>query len=116
MDEIQFLDEIEALVTNLSNVKLEKIEDIAVVVYTAMEFMKLYKELHGLSKRQIVVEALKQIVDRQSRLGQSAKGALLLAIDTIAPPIIDMIYRASVEGIKFNPKNSSCCISLPRER
>ncbi len=115
MVEIQFVDEIEALVINLSNVKLKGTEDIAAVIYTAMEFMKLYKELHGLSKRKIVIEALKQIVKSQSGLSPLPKGGLLLAIDAIAPPIIDMIYRASIEGIKFNPKNSLCCIARPRE-
>ena len=80
-----------------------------------MSFMKLYKNLHGLSKKIIVIEAIKKIVELQ-KLSPDSKQALIAAIDLMAPPIIDTIYNVAIQKINFNPKNSTCCVPRPREK
>lgn len=114
--EEKFVDEIENLVKQISHIQLKSETDIAIIIFSAMKFMRLYKNISGLSKRKIVIESLKKIVELQDDLSPSAQQALILAIDLIAPPIIDTIYNAATQKINFNPSNTLCCVSVKREK
>lgn len=112
--EEKWIDEIEALVKEISKIQFKSEADLANVVFVAMKFMSAYKNLHGLSKRAIVIEALKKTVELQKNLSPALKNGLIIFIDNAAASIIDTFYEISISKINFNA--SGGCTCFPRER
>ena len=110
----QFVDEIESLVKDLSQFTLKKSADIAGIVLIAMKSMSALKYLKGASKQLIVVAALKKVVMLKKIMGEIEKQILVRLIEDIAPPLIEAIYNAASNKIKFNPKDGFCCIPAAR--
>ena len=110
--EEQFVDEIETLVNKLTGITFRDESDLATVILTAMTFMSTFKTLPGLSKKVVVIEALKKLVEISIF---DNKATLLILINVVAPPLIDALVKVSKLKINFNPKDSICCISLSRK-
>ncbi len=113
--EEKFVDEIENLVKQISHIQLKSEADIVIIIFSAMKIMSLYKNVSGLSKRKIVIQSLKKVVGLQNGLSQSSQQTLAIAIDLVAPSIIDTLYAAT-QKINFNPPNTLCCVPVKREK
>ena len=111
--EEQFVDEIELLINKLKGITLQKESDLSRAILIAMKFMSTFKNLHGLSKKIIVIEALKKLVEI-SKLNN--KQDILNIIDIMAPPIIDTIAEVSKFKISLNPSTYKCgCFSIEKK-
>lgn len=111
-----FIKEIKSLVKDLSNVTLTKKSDIVSVILIAMKSISVFKHLKGSSKRLIVIESLKHIINTQKNMTELDKQLLIHLIDDIAPVLIDTIYNAASDKIDFNPSDSICCVPTKREK
>ena len=77
------LDEIEALVNKLTGITFRDESDIATVILTSMTFMSTFKTLPGLSKKIIVIEALKKIVELSKLDNKESLLVLITIIDKL---------------------------------
>lgn len=111
IDEEQFVDEVAELVKKIQTISFNNEADLAGVILTAMSFMSTFTKISGSSKKEIVVEALKQVVEEQDIFDESTKMLLLNLISIAAPRIIDVIYEAANTKLIFNSKGLCCCSS-----
>lgn len=102
---IDFVKEAEEITKSFKNISISNVNDLVSYITPIMRIVKKYESLDGKEKKEIVIEALKRLVE-MANLDDNAKAPILFAIDTVVPPMIDELFSLKPEDFK---KLLCCC-------
>lgn len=82
--------------------------DIIIFAVQGMQVVERYPQLTGPEKKQYVIRLAKRIVNDLSKIEESERAALLLAIDMLLPSMIDQVVAASRGQLDLNKIGKRC--------
>ena len=85
------------------------VPEICMLVVSAMQILRDYRNFSGLQKKQILVRAVKKLVEASN---VENKEFLQVFVDQNLPFLIDTFFWISVHKVKFKDIKSCSCIGL----
>lgn len=80
------------------------------VVTQSMLITKEFSSVDGDTKKTIVLQAIKMVIDAEANMPAETKAQVNLFLDTVAPTLIDTAVWIAKQKIDFNPKKwFPCC-------
>lgn len=105
-----FLKEAEDIISGMKNAQINSVNDLISFVYPLMQQCVKYTHLSGSKKKQIVISAIKLLVQK-SDIPDILKTNILVAVDAILSPVIDQIYSFTSKELQALEDKITGCFS-----
>jgi len=84
------------------------VKNIMTFVVNAMELVENLDVLSGPEKKQLVLDLMRKIIEKDKQLELEEKKEISYLIDNILPEVIDTVVAASKNDIMINVKKRCC--------
>jgi hypothetical protein len=102
-DATNFMNEVNDMVSKLKVNEFKDGNDLLKAILPLIQLASKYTKLSGATKKQLVIDSIKLVLSK-SNMDDTLRTSLLLAADTLVPPLIDKIYLDD-----FKKLFSCCC-------